>query len=307
MVISFIAGLLLVGCCAVLMARAVALPRLRARDSVEQIAAYGFHPQDEAPAATAGPLHGTVERVAKLLGASFAGRLKGLSEPEMRRELMQAGMYRMQPVTLIGYRILACTGLPLVFLWFGAGHFGAAGAVVLFPVMVVVGWLLPLTFVRRRARQRLERIDDDLPQLVDLLVVTVESGTGLSGSLQIAAQRFSGPLGDELRLALQEQSMGLSTDQALANILERSQSDGLRSFVRSIRQGESLGVSIGQIMRGLADEMRQRQKARAEERAQKAPVKILFPLIALIFPAIFVVVLAPAMLSLMDTLGGGGG
>jgi tight adherence protein C len=213
-------------------------------------------------------------------------------------------MYRISPVTLIGYRILACTGLPLVFLWFGAGRLGAAGAVLLLPVMVVVGWIMPLTFVRRRARMRLERIDDGLPQLVDLLVVTVESGMGLAGSLQIAAQRFGGPLGDELRLALQEQSMGLSTDQALANILERSESEGLRSFVRSIRQGESLGVSIGQIMRSLAGEMRQRQKARAEERAQKAPVKILFPLVALIFPAIFVVVLAPAVLSIMDTLGG---
>jgi tight adherence protein C len=302
--ISLIVGLLLIGGCAVLVARALALPRLRARDRVVQIAAYGFHPHEGGRTEQSGPLHGTVERVAKLLGAFFAGRLKGLSEAEMRRELMKAGMYRLSPVTLIGYRILACTGLPLLFLWFGAGRLGAAAVVLLLPVMVAVGWLLPLTFVRRRARFRLERVDDELPQLVDLLVVTVESGMGLSASLQIAAQRFRGPLGDELRLALQEQSMGLSTDQALANVLDRSESEALRSFVRSIRQGESLGVSVGQIMRSLADEMRQRQKARAEERAQKAPVKILFPLVALIFPAIFVVVLAPAVISITDTLGG---
>src|SRR3954466_4936158 len=149
---------------------------MRALDRVDQIGAYGFHPSEGAPTAQPGPLHGTLERVAKLLGTFFAGRLKGLSEAEMRRELMQAGMYRMSPVTLIGYRILACTGLPLLLVWFGAGRLGAAAVLVLFPVMVAVGWLVPLTFIRRRARFRLERIDDELPKLVDLLVVTVESG-----------------------------------------------------------------------------------------------------------------------------------
>jgi tight adherence protein C len=93
--------------------------------------------------------------------------------------------------------------------------------------------------------------------------------------------------------------MGLPTDQAMANMLSRADTDGMRSFVRSIRQGESLGVSIGQIMRNLADEMRGRRRALAEERAQKAPIKILFPLVALIFPSIFVVLLGPAVLSII--------
>ena len=158
-----------------------------------------------------------------------------------------------------------------------------------------MGWTLPMTIVRRKARFRLSRIDYELPELVDLLVVTVESGMGFSGSMQIAAERFSGPLGDELRLAMQEQAMGLPTDQALANMLMRSETDGMRSFVRSIRQGESLG----------AEEMRKRRRANAEERAQKAPIKLLFPLVGLIFPAIYVVLLAPALLSSMGTFGGG--
>jgi tight adherence protein C len=162
--------------------------------------------------------------------------------------------------------------------------------------MLAIGWVAPLTLVRRRARMRLARVDYELPELVDLLVVTVESGLGFAGSLQVASERFGGPLGDELRLALQEQAMGLPTDQAMANMLSRADTDGMRSFVRSIRQGESLGVSIGQIMRNLSQEVRMQQKAYAEERAQKAPVKMLFPLIFLIFPAMFVVLLAPAMI-----------
>ncbi len=147
--------------------------------------------------------------------------------------------------------------------------------------------------MRRRARFRLERIDHELPELVDLLVVTVEAGPGFAGSLQIAADRFSGPLGDELRLAMQEQAMGLPVDQSLTTCSPARTPTAMRSFVRSIRQGESLGVSIGQIMRNLALEMRKRRRAAAEERAQKAPVKILFPLVVLIFPAIFVCLLAP--------------
>jgi tight adherence protein C len=96
--------------------------------------------------------------------------------------------------------------------------------------------------------------------------------------------------------------MGLTTNEALANMLERSETPGLRSFIRSVLQGETLGVSIGQILRNVAIEMRKRRRASAEERAQKAPIKILFPLVFMIFPAIFVIILAPAVYAFMDAL-----
>jgi tight adherence protein C len=234
------------------------------------------------------------------LGGYFANRFRGLSEAEMRRELMAAGIYKLSSTALVGYRVLCAVSFPVFFLWMASTVGLRFGLVVMgTPLMLAIGWLAPVTLVRRRARMRLARVDHELPELVDLLVVTVESGLGFAGSLQIASERFSGPLGDELRLALQEQAMGLPTDQAMANMLSRADTDGMRSFVRSIRQGESLGVSIGQIMRNLADEMRGRRRALAEERAQKAPIKILFPLVALIFPSIFVVLLGPAVLSII--------
>ena len=98
--------------------------------------------------------------------------------------------------------------------------------------------------------------------------------------------------------------MGLSTQEALINMVGRADTPGMRMFVRAIVQGETLGVSIGQIMRNLAIEMRKRRKAYAEERAQKAPVKMLFPLIFLIFPAMFIVLLLPAVLQFGDALQG---
>ena len=97
--------------------------------------------------------------------------------------------------------------------------------------------------------------------------------------------------------------MGLSSSEALEGMMRRVDTPGIRQFVRAITQGETLGVSIGQILRNLADEMRKRRKAKAEELAQKAPVKMLFPLIFLIFPAMFVVLLLPAVIAISDTLG----
>jgi tight adherence protein C len=169
---------------------------------------------------------------------------------------------------------------------------------------LLMGWTAPMSIVTRRARARAEQIDYELPNLIDLLVVTVEAGLGFSGSLQMAAERFTGPLGDELRLTLQEQSMGLSTNEALRNLLDRCDTPLMRSFVRSVLQGETLGVSIGQIMRDLAVDMRKRRRQAAEERAQKAPIKLLFPLVFLIFPAMFVVLLGPAVLYFLEAFGG---
>jgi tight adherence protein C len=304
-ILLLILGVLLFAASATLVGRAVAFPRMRALGRVDQIAAYGFHAQPEEAAPQERALAGGLNSLARTLGGFVAGRTAA-SEPELRRELMSAGLYGVTPTTLAGYRVLAALGFPLFFLWFAASsQLSGAIVVLLVPLTALVGWIVPLTLVRRKARFRLEKIDVELPELVDLLVVTVEAGTGFAASLQIAADRFTGPLGDELRLAMQEQAMGLPVEQSLVNMLERADTDGMRSFVRSIRQGEQLGVSIGQIMRNLAHEMRKRRRAAAEERAQKAPTKILFPLVILIFPAIFVVVLGPAVIGFTSTIGGG--
>ena len=94
--------------------------------------------------------------------------------------------------------------------------------------------------------------------------------------------------------------MGLTTEEALRNMLVRADTPAVRSFVRAVTQGETLGVSIGDILRSLATEMRKRRRAVAEERAQKAPVKILFPLVFLIFPAMFVILLGPAVFDFLE-------
>ena len=296
-------GVLLVAGAASLLGRALALPRIQARERLGNLTAYGFAGTTR-PVTQGRALSGALNGLAQSLGAIAAGRMKGLSEAAMRRELMSAGMYKLNPVTLIGYRVICALCFPALLWFVTAGRMGGFLALAGTVLLLITGWIGPMTVIRRRARARLAQIDYELPELVDLMVLTVESGMGFAGSMQIAGERFSGPLGDELRLALQEQAMGLPTDQALVNMVERAPTEAVRSFARSIRQGEALGVSIGQIMRNLANEMRERRRAMAEERAQKAPIKILFPLVALIFPSIFVVLLGPAVLNIVETMAG---
>jgi tight adherence protein C len=207
----------------------------------------------------------------------------------------------LSPRKFHGYRMLCAISMPVVWAATGSVAGFAPGIYFLgIPLTMYLGWKGPLLVVRSRARRRFDEIEYELPELIDLLVVTVEAGMGFNGSLRIAAERLEGPLGNELRLTLQEQNMGLGSTEALKNMLARCQSPGMRSFVRSIVQGEQLGVSIGQIMRDLAVDMRKRRRQAAEEKSHKAPIKILFPLVFLIFPAMFVILLAPAVYSFLD-------
>ena len=163
-----------------------------------------------------------------------------------------------------------------------------------------MGWFMPSFLLKRRARLRLERVDREVPELVDLLVTTVEAGVAFAAGIQLAARSVQGPLGDELRLVLQEQSLGLTPDEALRNLAARVDTPALRAFTQALIQGESLGVSIGKIMRELAIDMRKRRRQMAEERAQKTPTKILFPLVGLILPAMFILALGPMLTRVAD-------
>jgi tight adherence protein C len=290
---------LLIGTAVALAARAAIFPRVRTASRVQTVTSYGFAGV-AADERTERPIEGLAQRV----GDAVAGQLTNVGEDALRAELVSAGMYRMSPRALLGYRVLAAVLFPALILWLGSG---AASPVLVglgAAASVPAGWMLPLTLVRRRARLRNNNVDREVPDFIDLLVVTVESGQGLGGAIRLAGERVRGPLGDEVRLAVQEQAMGLSAHDALTNMVERCDTPALRSFVRSVVQGESLGVSIGEILRAVAVEMRKRRRHAAEEQAQKAPVKMLFPLAFFIFPSIFIVILGPSIFDLLDTLGG---
>jgi tight adherence protein C len=302
MILGLIA-LALMGAAVALILRAVGMGRMKTVRAIGQIDAYGY--TASAPRAPTGSARGLLDSIAGLVGELVGSRVSGLKQAEIRQALMAAGIYGMTPMRFVGYRVISAVSVGLVSAWaFLSLGWPLVLCLVIGIVGVIAGWAAPMVIVRSRTERRWAKVEEELPELIDLLVVTVESGMGFSGSLNIASTRIQGPLGNELRLAMQEQSMGLSTEEALRNMLDRCETPAMRAFVRSVLQGETLGVSIGQIMRNLADEMRKRRRAAAEEKAQRAPIKLLFPLIFLIFPAMFIVLLAPAFFSLTDSFGG---
>ncbi len=306
MLLLLLLGLVLTAISVAMVARLFASGRPPPARALKQIEAYGFDAAGAAPGTASRPLTGRIDALAANVGAFVTSRMKGFHEDVLRKELQAAGLYTMSPRKFMGYRLLATMLLPAIWLWLGsATGAGALRFLVGFAFALAFGWQGPMLLVRRRSRKRLEEIDAEMPELIDLLVTTVEAGVAFSGSLRLAATRFHGPLGEELRLAIQEQEMGLSANEALANMLARADTAAMRSFVRSILQGETLGVSIGKIMRDLAIEMRKRRRQFAEERVQKAPTKMIFPLVFLIFPGMFVVLLGPAALQILETIGGG--
>jgi tight adherence protein C len=305
MLLLLIGSFVLLGTAVALMARGLGMSRIRTSENISRIGSYGFGGGAPVVAAATSTARGAVDGVASVLGNLVASHIGGLREDEIRRDLMAAGLYSLTPMRYMGYRVIAAIGVPVTMLWLGF-TLGLSPLLVILATAIgaLAGWVTPNVVVRHRMERRHTRVEWDLPELIDLLVVTVEAGLGFSGSLQLASKRIDGPLGDELRLAVQEQTMGLSAEESLRNMLERCETPSMRAFVRSVLQGETLGVSIGQIMRGLAEEMRKRRRASAEERAQKAPIKILFPLIFLIFPAMFIVLLGPAVFNMLNTFGG---
>jgi len=295
MTLIALGALVLFGLGVALTLRALLLPRLEAADRIGQVQVYGYVAAPAPDERAEGP--SGIRALAAGLGAAVVKRYPArLSEDDARRRLTAAGIYTVPPLAFIGARAIAAVATPAMILFLGS-TFGAALAVLLCATVigVLLGWRVPDIALERRAKARLIEIDRDMPELVDLLIVTIEAGVGFSGALQLAGGRVTGPLGDELRLTSQEQRMGLSTGESLANMMGRVDSPSMRSFVRSILQGEQLGVSIGQILRNLASEMRKRRRAAAEEKAQKAPIKMLFPLVFLIFPSLFIILLYPAL------------
>jgi tight adherence protein C len=304
MIILLIIGLVLTAAAVVLVLRAVNLTRIRSSQTIDSIDSYGFSGRTETVLVRTGKnARSAVDDLVTRLGDFVASHIRSLSSEQARKELVLAGLYSLTPRKFIGYRAIAAVAVPAFCIWVLALSSLPIPVVVIgAAVSIFAGWKLPIMVVHDRARRRHQEIDEQLPELIDLLVVTVEAGVGFTGSLRIAGERIGGALGEELALARQEQTMGLSANESLANVLDRADTPGMRSFVRSIIQGETLGVSIGQILRNVAGEMRKRRRATAEERAQKAPIKLLFPLVFMIFPAIFVIILGPAVYQIMGTL-----
>jgi tight adherence protein C len=160
------------------------------------------------------------------------------------------------------------------------------------------GFIAPSFVVSSKGRRRQNKVSADLPDALDLLAVSVEAGLGFDGAVSKLTEHMEGPLIDEFELTLGEMRIGESRSDALKKMAERVAAPEMAAFVRSIIQADQLGISLGRILRVQATDARLKRQAAAEERAMKAPIKMLFPLVMFIFPAMFIVILGPAFLNL---------
>jgi tight adherence protein C len=305
MFLMLILGLSLTATSAVLVLRSFALAHAARRRTLVQIEVYGFHSAVPAEDDESVDLRTTFGGLATATGEKALARFDRLraGEGALRKLLNSAGMYQTSVASFVGSRILVTLfGPALLVLLLLGGNFDLR-LLVGCGLMTIMGWYFPYVRVQRRARLRIEEIDLEVPELVDLLVTTVEAGIGFGSGLQLASRSIEGPLGQELRLALREQSLGLTPEEALRNLSVRVDSPATRAFTQALVQGGSLGVSIGTVLRDLAIDMRKRRRQSAEERAQKTPTKILFPLVTLILPAMFIVTLGPVLMEAIRFFG----
>ncbi|MDQ1637843.1 MAG: tight adherence protein [Pyrinomonadaceae bacterium] len=240
--------------------------------------------------------------VSRLLPPSAAEAKK------LQQQLMQAGFR--SPGAAVTYRaIQVCTlaGLPaLVALVCALMARPLQSAVLYILFAFVIGFFLPRYALRRMIRSRQQLVRWGLADALDLMVISIEAGLGLNAAMvkvSTELKEVHPDISDEFELANLEIRVGRDRDEALRNLAERTGVEDLRSLVAMLIQTDKFGTSIAKAIRAFSDSLRTKRRQRAEQAAQKAAVKLLFPLACFLFPTLFIAILGPAALQLMDTLG----
>jgi tight adherence protein C len=217
----------------------------------------------------------------------------------VRSKLLAAGLGRtVSPTGFLAAKAAVAIGGFFLGGLFGGTASGGAGAFVFGLIFAALGFLAPDFVVGAKARKRRDSIKAQLPDALDLLAVSVEAGLGFDGAISKLTDNMEGPLTEEFGLTLNEIRIGESRQDALKKLSERCDTPEVSGFVRAIVQADQLGISLGRILRVQATDSRLRRQAAAEEKAMKAPIKMLFPTVLFIFPAMFLVILGPAFLNL---------
>jgi tight adherence protein C len=201
---------------------------------------------------------------------------------------------------VVGFAVALVVSLVLA-LALGLGFLPTLGVVVL---ASLAGYMAPNMYLYQKTHDRAEKLQRALPDAIDLLTISVESGLGFDAACAQVARNTDGPLADEFARMLQEMQIGRGRSEALRSLGDRTNLPDLRSFVSAMVQADAFGIPVGQVLRVQSSEIRVKRRQWAEEAAQKVPVKILVPLIFCILPCLFVAVLGPAGIQIMDSFSG---
>jgi tight adherence protein C len=252
-----------------------------------------------------------VERTLRPLVARLSrmgSRLGGASSTDQaeKRLAMAGNPGDLRVADWMGVKLLVGIAVgAILFLVFGLLALGIVAGIVFGVVGVGIGYLLPEFWLGGRIKSRQKIILKMIPDTLDLLTISVRAGLGFDAALAKVVEKLPGPLTDEFRRALAEVRVGKARRDALRDMVPRTNVQPLSNFIGAIIQAEQLGVSISKVLQIQSEQLRIERRQRAEEMAAKAPIKMLFPLVGCIFPALFIVILGPALISIVKTLGNG--
>lgn len=254
--------------------------------------------------------YSAAERARPALGSlgHFARRLTPVGWYEALEErLVLAGRPAAWTMERVLVAKLALGGLGLAFGFFAFADKRTLLWLLVWGGMTVLGYFTPDLLLYSRGIERRAAIQKSLPDTLDQMTIAVEAGLGFESAMARAGKTGHGPLADELVRTLQEVQVGVLRAKALRNLADRTRQDDLRHFVLAVIQAEGYGIPVADVLRTQAAEQRVKRRQRAEEKAMKLPVKILFPLILCILPTLFIVILGPAAIQMSRTLFGEGG
>ncbi len=273
---------------------------LRSLDRDEEV-------HDEFQQLLAEPFLGRVVRpIAGSLLGLVGGLLPGNYRERVHLQLLYAGLaaqFRAEEIISLQF-LGAIVGFLFGVFLTAADVLSGGLAIAALVLLPIVGAQMPRSWLERKVEERADDIRRDLPDTLDLLAISVEAGMGFEGALGVVCDNFDSPLADEFARTLREMELGLPRREALQNLKRRTEVPELSNFVLTLTQADALGMPVGRVLKTSAEEMRSKRQQWAREKAAKLPVKILFPLVLFIFPAIFVVLLGPAASDIGNAFGG---
>lgn len=237
------------------------------------------------------------------LKRSFKRRVPGEKEAKLEKKLLQAG----NPfgMATFEFRMLQLALLLLLPLFFGLYALmlkASIGGIIVFSLFgLFTSLFLPHFYLKQKIKTRSHLALRELPDILDLLTVSLEAGLGFDSALSKVVSKKNGVLSNEFHRCLEEVRLGKTRREALVGVKDRLVVDDISIFISNILQAEKLGIGMVQVLRIQSAEVRQRRKQRAEEEAMKAPIKMLFPLVLFIFPSLFIVLLGPAVIQFIET------
>lgn len=276
---------------------------------VRSVAESGMHSFDELEGSIferiLGPVLRKLRQRAAARRAKYAGKSgrRSAAEEKMEKSLRAAGIY-MEPSMFTFIKIMVLVGATLITLLLSS-HMAAEAEIKLLVVLgiAIVAVLAPDYVVRFIARARQDSMKKQLPDMMDILSVSIDAGLGFDAALKRALDKFTGALKEELTVASMEIAMGKPRRDALSDMAERTDITELRILVAAITQSEQMGTPIKNVLKTQSAQLRANRKQAAQEKGMKAPVKMMLPMVAFIFPVLLIILMGPTVMNIVGVFG----